>query len=328
MNNIDSDSDPESLKTIQPNLYPPSFSDFVGNEQAKKILGVTIDAFRTSRMQPPHMLFLGPRGFGKTALAVLTAKELISIEPDFTYRLVSAKAIENLSDLNNLMHLKLPDILILDEIHGLKHSLSDLMHQAMDTYEYSYTDEKHVLRTIKTSPFCLLGMTTDEGRLTDPFRSRFRKIITLKPYTTAELQIIIMNAARNNRILIDNTAAFELAARCNGVPRLALRNLQNAYEYALKSGGSGKIDYKIACDSLELNDIDPRGLCWQQRSILKCLDSHPLGIDNIAHRIGVSRLAIESFYEPYLMEIGFIEKTRLGRILTDAGKKYKVMTKL
>jgi Holliday junction DNA helicase RuvB len=312
-----------SPKTIQPDLYPTRLSDFVGNEQAKKIISVTIDAFRTSHMQPPHILFLGPRGFGKTALAVLVAKEL-----GLSYRLVSAKAIENLNDLNNLMHLKLPEILILDEIHGLKHSLSDLMHQAMDTYEYSYTDEKHVLRTIKTRPFSLLAMTTDEGRLTDPFRSRFRKIITLKPYTTAELQIIIMNAARNNRILIDNTAAFELAARCNGVPRLALRNLQNAYEYALKSGGSGKVDYKTACDSLELNDIDPRGLCWQQRTILQCLDSHPLGIDNIANRIGVSRLAIETFYEPFLMEIGFIEKTRLGRVLTDIGKKYKIVMKL
>jgi holliday junction DNA helicase RuvB len=300
-------------------LRPQSLSEYIGCENTKKILNIAISATKEGGLSFNHTLLVGQRGMGKTALAEIICKELGA-----KYRLVGGGAIRNVMDLNSLMmSLTANSFLIIDEVHGMDKRLTDLLHQAMDKFLYTYSDVDHRIITIQTPPFSLIAATTSEGKLTAPFLSRFRRRLYLEPYTPLNLQTMIMNCAKNNGISIDSRSAYEIAVRSNGVPRLAVEvNFVNVYEYALRFN-AGRIDLKTTSAALEMHGIDSYGLNPQQRAIIGVLDSVALGLQNLESRTGISQESILNLYEPYLLVLGFIERTSRGRILTPAGKRYK-----
>jgi len=297
------------------NRTPSSLANYIGNEKIKQIIQITIDACREKNLLLSHMLITGPRGTGKTTLATLIAKEL-----GLSYKIISANAIETLADLNDLFVFNLPQLLAIDEIHNIKPAFSDMMHSAMDSFEYSYSDEDGHLVTVPIQPFTLIGLTTAEGRLTVPFHSRFVKKYHLMPYTPVNLQKIIMNVGRNNNIEIDTAGAYEIAVRSNGIPRNAILQFQNVYEYAIKYN-KGIINHNMASSALRLHEIDPRGLGVVQREILKALSkaTKPLGEANLCQRIGIDKESLLNIYEPYLLSIQFVERKSTGRVITQAG---------
>ena len=308
---------PQAPARFNLDLIPSSLSNYIGNEQVKRAIQININAAKKHNLIIPHMLFLGLRGMGKTTLAKLVAKE---VGLPFTY--FEGPAINKIWDLNNIMtDLPAPNsILIIDEIHGLDRKLSDLMHQAMDTFSYSYTNDKHKLMTIKTRPFSLIGMTTYEGSLSEPFYSRF-DMHHLEPYSVINLQTIVMNVARNNKITVDNASAYQIAMRSQNTPRAALKNLRRCYIYAL-SYNNGVINEEMVTESMKLHRIDGMGLEAQQRAILKVLDGRPMGLTSLALSAGLDPKSVETLHEPYLVKIGFIEKTVRGRVITPTGKLY------
>lgn len=297
------------------NRQPTSLSGFIGNEKIKQIIQITIDACKERSLQLSHILITGPRGTGKTTLASLIAKEM-----GLTYKIISANAIETLADLNDLFVFNLPQLLAIDEIHNIKPAFSDMMHSAMDSFEYSYSDENGHMVTVPIQPFTLVGMTTNEGKLTVPFHSRFVKKYHLMPYTPMNLQRIIMNVGRNNDIDIDTSAAYEIAVRSNGIPRNAILHFQNVYEYAIKYN-KGIINHSMASSALKLHDIDTKGLGMVQHEILKALSkaTKPLGAANLCQRIGIDQESLINIYEPYLLSIQFVERKSTGRMITQAG---------
>lgn len=302
-------------------LKPNSLNEFIGCDNIKKIISISVSAAKSSGFAFGHTLIVGPRGYGKTTIAEIICKEL-----EAPYKIISGRSIKTIADLNGLLMFGIPGkgdgFLIIDEIHGISTQISDLLHQAMDDFSYSYADSHHEMITIDTEHFNLLGCTTEEGKLSPPFFSRFRKKFFMEPYTSLQIQSIIMGVAKNNKIQIDSGAAYELAVRSQNVPRIGILNLINVFEYATKYGG-GKIDSAIVTACMDLHQIDGYGLNPQQRIIIKTLNSNPLGIQNLTQRTGISEEAILNIYEPYLLQIGFIERTPRGRILTAAGKKYR-----
>ena len=227
------------------NLSPRSLNEFISNDRIKKIIAVAINAYHVKGSIMNHTLITGPRGTGKTTLGILISKEL-----NMSYKIISADAITKLPDLTNLF-LNLPQILIMDEVHNIKANLSGSMHGAMDSFEYSYIDEDSQLQTIKLKPFTLIGMTTDPGLLTSPFYSRFTKKYHLLAYTALNLQKIIMQVAKTNQIEIDSTAAYTIATRSFGIPRIALSHFSNIYEYGLKFN-NGVINKKMVVDCCDI----------------------------------------------------------------------------
>lgn len=297
---------------------PTSLKEYVGNENIKEIIAITINACKEKHLQLAHILITGQRGTGKTTLATLIAKEL-----KLSYKVVSGEAIASLAQLTDILVNNLPDIVIIDEIHRIKPEFSDMLHQAMDDFKYTYMDEDDVMRTAHLKHFTLVGCTTDDGKLTIPFYSRFAKKFHLQLYSVSNLQRIIMNVAKNNKISIDSAAAYEIARRSNRVPRNAVIHFQNVYEYAIKHN-RGNINHDVVCATLNLHEIDEYGLTAVQREVLRALSlaKAPLGVDNLAQRVGVGKEALVSLYEPYLMSIGFIVRTSMGRKITALGERH------
>jgi Holliday junction DNA helicase RuvB len=304
------------------NLRPRSLSEYVGNDNIKRIIRIAVAATKKPPFIPfGHVLIMGPYGHGKTALAELICKEF-NAKPN----IIGAGNLKTITDLNTLMLFGIPEddygFIIIDEIHNIDDSISDLLHSAMDNFTYSYSDSGHNIINIDTKRFTLIGCTTREGKLSQPFRSRFRKPFYLEPYTPLQIRSMVLAAAKNNNISIDGDAAYEIAIRSQNIPRTAIDiNLLNCYEFALQTDGI--ITPEIVTDCMGLHQIDDRGLTQQQRLIIKTLNSKPMGLHNIAGRTGMDILSILDYYEPYLIKIGLVEKDGRGRFLTDAGKKYK-----
>jgi Holliday junction DNA helicase RuvB len=292
------------------NLYPTSLSEYIGNEQIKTIIAISINACKEKKLNVGHMLITGPRGTGKSTLA-----RLIAIELGLTYKIISANAIDKLNDLN-ILFTNLPQMLIIDEIHNIKPAFSDLIHEALDNYIFTYADEDNQMVTIKLKPFTMVGITTDEGKLTAPLYSRFQKKYHLMPYTPINLQKIVMNISKNNNIDISADAAYEIALRSGGIPRIAIVHFVRY--------NKGIINHKYTIDCLDLHGIDKKGLNNIQREILKTLSSSktPMGVENLSQRIGVGVEALTKIYEPPLLSIGFIKRSSTGREITNAGRAH------
>lgn len=265
-----------------------------------------------------HILLTGRRGLGKTTFGTCVAQKM-----GVSHLIVSAKAITTLAQLNNLFIKNLPEILIIDEIHRIDPAFSDMIHQAMDSFKYSYADEDEVMRTATLHPFTLIGCTTSSGKLTLPFVSRFPKKFQLQPYSRSELTKIIENVCKNNNINIDNTAAREIAKRATHNPRNALSHLENIYEYAIEKN-HGVISHDVAVKTFALHDIDSLGLGIVQREILTILSQSKskMGIANLANRINEDIDTLIEQHEPDLLDLGFIERTNSGRKITMAGLKH------
>lgn len=317
---IDTALDDESVEEqqIEVTLRPKSFADYIGQERLKKNLKLAIDAAQKRGEPIDHVLLYGPPGLGKTTMASVIANEM-----NAQIRVTSGPAIERAGDLASLLtNLQDGDILFIDEIHRLHRSVEEVLYSAMEDFKIDIMLGKgpsaRSLR-LDVPKFTLIGATTRTGNLAAPLRDRFGHIYRLEFYKPDEIQQIITRAAGILDAKIDNDAASQLAERARLTPRIANRLLKRVRDYA-DVNGDGIIDTHITRSAMQLLEIDQLGLDPADRQmLLAIIENHhggPVGVDTVAALTGDERATIEDFIEPYLMQIGLLERTPRGRKVT------------
>jgi Holliday junction DNA helicase RuvB len=299
-------------------LRPRSFDEFVGQDRIKDNLKVFIEA--TGRRKEPldHILFCGPPGLGKTTLS-----HIISTELKVNIKSTSGPVLERPGDLAAILtNLSDLDILFIDEIHRLPRIVEEILYPAMEDFQLDIIiGQGPSARTLKLNlpKFTLIGATTRTGLLTSPLRERFGVINRLEFYSPEELKQIILRSSRILKTQIDDDAAFEIANRSRGTPRIANRLLRRIRDFA-QVKGDGSIRLNITKSSLLSLDVDERGLDDMDRKLLLTIiekfNGGPVGIETIAASLREDKETIEDVYEPYLLQEGFIERTPRGRQAT------------
>lgn len=303
---------------IETSLRPKLLDDYIGQEKAKENIKVFIQAAKFREEPLDHVLFYGPPGLGKTTLA-----NIIGNEMGVNVKVTSGPAIEKPGDMAAILNnLNEGDILFIDEIHRLNRQVEEVMYPAMEDYVIDILVGKGPsARSIRLDlpKFTLIGATTRMGLLSSPLRDRFGVIHRLEFYTIEELSHIITRSSGVLEVDIDSKGAVEIARRSRGTPRLANRLLKRVRDFA-QVKYDGHITEEVAQYALNLLDVDANGLDKNDRKILTTLiekyEGGPVGIDTIAATIGEDSDTIEDVYEPYLMQLGFINRTPRGRVVT------------
>lgn len=305
-------------------LRPKTFKNFIGQEKIKENLLIHMNAVKGRGEFLEHLLFYGPPGLGKTTLANIIANEM-----GVNFRITSGPAIERPGDLAAILtNLKQNDVLFIDEIHRLNRVVEEVLYPAMEDFGLDIIIGKGPsARSIRLDlpKFTLIGATTRIGQLSSPLRDRFGMISRLEFYSPKEIKQIVLHAAKVLDIEIQDSGSEEIAKRSRGTPRIANRLLRRVRDFAeVKS--TGKITQEVANKALEGLEIDELGLDKVDRKILKSIiekfTGGPVGVDSLAASIHEDSLTIEDVYEPYLLQLGFIERTPRGRVATLAAHKH------
>ena len=299
-------------------LRPRLLHEYTGQEKAKDNLQVYISAAKLRAEPLDHVLLYGPPGLGKTTLAGIIANEM-----GVNIRITSGPAIEKAGDLAALLtNLNENDVLFIDEIHRLNRSVEEVLYPAMEDYALDIIIGKGpAARSIRLDlpKFTLIGATTRAGQLSSPLRDRFGVQLRLELYTPEELQAIVTRTANILGVDIEPSGAMEIARRSRGTPRIANRILKRVRDFA-QVKGSGKVDRMMADVALSALEIDGLGLDRTDRrmleSIIRNFRGGPVGLETLAATIGEESVTLEDVYEPYLLQIGFLNRTPRGRCVT------------
>jgi Holliday junction DNA helicase RuvB len=309
---------------VERSLRPRQLDEFVGQERVKEQLAIALEAAKAREEALDHVLLVGPPGLGKTSLAYIVRHEL-----GVGIRTIAGPALERKGDMAAILTaLEERDVLFVDEIHRLNRAVEEVLYPALEDFRLDIVvGQGPAARTLTLDlpPFTLVGATTRTGLLTTPLRDRFGMTFRLGYYEHAELGVIVRRSATILGVEINDEAADEIARRSRGTPRIANRILRRVRDVA-EVRHEGVITTEVAAEALELLEVDREGLERADRDLLAAIAERfgggPVGLSTLAVALGEESDTIEDVYEPYLLQLGYIQRTPRGRIITDLGRAH------